>query len=101
MATLKDFISIEDTSVLQQPSNGHIDLFFPPLPYHNGQPVWWIPPAGSRPAFMLKTQSMIAATVKSINPLQRTVFIEHQDPTKKVHTFVVPSVELARRELPR
>ncbi len=69
--------------------------------FRAGMPVWWFPPAGSRPDFMARTERMIAATVKNANPEQRTVLIEHLDIARKTRTFLVSAKDLVKREIPR
>jgi hypothetical protein len=69
--------------------------------FRAGQPVWWFPTADNRPDFMVRTQRMIAATVKSHNQDQGTVLIEHHDTSRKPLKFLVHESELIRREIPR
>lgn len=98
MTTLEKFIPSGDP-VLHQPVP--VDDRLPLMPFHAGQPVWWTPPEESRPVVMIRTQSMLAGVVKSVNRENRTVAIEHHDAAMKAHTFLVPAIELARREIPR
>lgn len=69
--------------------------------FRAGQPVWWFPQPWNRPPFMLKTQVVIAAAVKSMNQERGTVLIEHMDDTRTTLTFLVSADELVRREIPR
>lgn len=69
--------------------------------FRAGQPVWWFPSSFNRPSFMIKTQVMVAAMVKSMNQERGTVLIEHWDETRTALTFLVPATELVRREIPR
>jgi hypothetical protein len=69
--------------------------------FRAGQPVWWFPTAENRPAFMVRTQRMIAASVKSQNQERRTVLIEYHDATRKTQKFLVNVSELVKREIPR
>lgn len=96
MTTLKDFIPIED-QVVHRPVEDRLPL----MPFQAGQPVWWTPPEESRPSIMIRTQSMVAGVVKNVNREKRTVLIEHLDAAMTVHTFLVPAIELSRREIPR
>lgn len=69
--------------------------------FRAGQPVWWFPQPWNRPSFMLKTQVVIAAEVRTMNQERGTVLIEHYDATRTRLAFLVQADELVRREIPR
>ncbi len=68
--------------------------------FRAGQHVWWFPPGGSRPAFMARTERMVAATVVSVNVGQKTVLIEHLDITHRKQQFLASTTDLVKREVP-
>lgn len=90
MATLDQFVALPP-----------VHEAYEGVSFRAGQPIWWTPPAGRRPSFMTRTQTIIAGVIRSVNLNHRTAVIEYQDPARRILTFLVPLSELSHREIPR